>query len=1218
MNPGPRRSRSKLLSRAARVAAALVALSAGCGRQPVDFTGVNDFSPGTDGALSDGRVIDGGDAGDAGDGGDAGRTLIALTISGDPAPLSVGDVRMFRAIATWSDATTSDVTATAAWSTNSPQVISVQTGIVKAVSPGDAFLIAQSNGATARLPLRVTGTTMIASISIFPAFAMMLSGQSMQLSAVATFGDGSTMDVTSMVTWKSDLENVASVMGGLVKAQSPGVARITASLGGISGDAQIVVTSAQVIGLTIIPSTASTALHTRLSFSAQGQLSDGTQVDLTTSVQWTSLDPMIATIDASGVASGLSAGTATITAQFGAFMARAILTITPADLIGLQIAPMDPTVGVNTRIPFHATAFFSDGTSADVTASAIWASSDPSIVAIDPSGTAIASTPGTSVITAAFGGFSAHSVVSVTSAMLTGLSVAPNPLVLSQFEMGQLRATARFSDGTMSDVTGSVTWSSGQPMIASVSSPPSPAGIVTGLSPGTATVTASFGGFMASATVVVSAAELVALRIEPPMVNAPPGITVLLHAIGTFSDGSMRDVTALVSWTSSDPSVADVSNFTGSEGTLFCQMNGTATITAMFMGITGTASVTVTGVGIRAIEIMPVDLQTTVGTRTPYTATVVFTDGTTADITTQATWTTDDASIASISNAPGAQGQLTAQGPGTTFVRASFMGFSGSTPLTVVGAQLVQLTISPIMPMVQAGQTVQFSARAIFSDGTSRNVTAISQWSSSNANVAAINGFGTATAMSPGSSMITVRFMGFTASTTIVVGNALLVQVQVTPIQPSVPIGSSIQFQAVAIFSDGTSRNITGMAMWSSSNPMVFRLAGGPIRGRGTGVAAGTSEIAATFMGVTGSTTVTVTPAVVVGISVSPALLTVAVGTRQQYQADAIFSDGTSMNVTGMSTWTTGDQSVAQISNGRAMRGNLTAIGPGTTNVTAQFMGVRGSAQVTVTNARITEIQVTPFDRTVALGFPIQYQAVAIYSDGTSRQVTNMSTWQSSNPMVAAVSNAFGSQGLATPLGPGMTMISATFMGVTGSTTLTVTSATITQIQVTPFNPSVPQGFTQRMTATAIFSDGTTRDVTQLATWTSSDPSIAAVTSVGQRGTVSALAPGAATITAQYLGARGSTMVTVTSAVLDAITVTPNSAAIAPGDVVQFTATGMFSDGAQRDLTTVVTWTSSDTMIADVSNATGSQGEATGFAPGTSTITAQYGRVTGTAQLTVR
>src|SRR5262249_8887040 len=162
-------------------------------------------------------------------------------------------------------------------------------------------------------------------------------------------------------------------------------------------------------------------------------------------------------------------------------------------------------------------------------------------------------------------------------------------------------------------------------------------------------------------------------------------------------------------------------------------------------------------------------------------------------------------------------------------------------------------------------------------------------------------------ALGPGTSTIMVSFMGFTASTTIVVGNAVLVEVQVTPILPSVHVGSAIQFQAVAIFSDGTSRNVTGMAMWGSSDPMVFRLGGGP------GIAAGTSEITATFMGVSGSTTVTVTSAVIISINVTPVALTAAVGTRQQYQADAIFSDGTSMDVTGMSTWTTGDQSVAQI-----------------------------------------------------------------------------------------------------------------------------------------------------------------------------------------------------------------------------------------------------------------------------------------------------------------
>jgi hypothetical protein len=182
-----------------------------------------------------------------------------------------------------------------------------------------------------------------------------------------------------------------------------------------------------------------------------------------------------------------------------------------------------------------------------------------------------------------------------------------------------------------------------------------------------------------------------------------------------------------------------------------------------------------------------------------------------------------------------------------------------------------------------------------------------------------------------------------------------------------------------------------------------------------------------------------------------------------------------------------------------------------------------------------------------------------------------------------------------------------------------VTDATIVQIQVTPFDPTIPVGFPLELTATAIYSDGTNRNITSLATWTSSDATVAAVSNApATKGTVSTPAAGTATITASYAGVSGTADVTVTKALLLKIGVTPAMAGAAVGQVVPFMATGGFDDGSTLDITTFVTWTSTDLDVADVSNADGSRGEASAFGPGTTTIQAQRGAVVGKASLTVK
>src|SRR6185503_11440332 len=109
-----------------------------------------------------------------------------------------------------------------------------------------------------------------------------------------------------------------------------------------------------------------------------------------------------------------------------------------------------------------------------------------------------------------------------------------------------------------------------------------------------------------------------------------------------------------------------------------------------------------------------------------------------------------------------------------------------------------------------------------------------------------------------------------------------------------------------------------------------------------------------------------------------------------------------------------------------------------------------------------------------------------------------------SDSVVATVSNAGGSQGLATGQGVGTATISAAFSGKTGSTGITVSGATLDLIEVTPTAPSIANGTSLQLAATGILSDGTKQDLTAQATWDSSDAAVATVSDVaGSKGLAS-------------------------------------------------------------------------------------------------------------------
>src|SRR5206468_3308023 len=122
--------------------------------------------------------------------------------------------------------------------------------------------------------------------------------------------------------------------------------------------------------------------------------------------------------------------------------------------------------------------------------------------------------------------------------------------------------------------------------------------------------------------------------------------------------------------------------------------------------------------------------------------------------------------------------------------------------------------------------------------------------------------------------------------------------------------------------------------------------------------------------------------------------------------------------------------------------------------------------------------------------------------------------------------------------------------GVTGSTVLTVTTAALQSIAVTPANPSIAKGLTRQFTATGTFSDSSTVDLTSAVTWASATPAVATITSGGL---ATGAGVGTSSISATLNGVTGSTVLTVTAAALQSIAVTPANPAIAKGLTQQFT-----------------------------------------------------------------
>jgi hypothetical protein len=523
-----------------------------------------------------------------------------------------------------------------------------------------------------------------------------------------------------------------------------------------------------------------------------------------------------------------------------------------------------------------------------------------------------------------------------------------------------------------------------------------------------------------------------------------------------------------------------------------------------------------------SIAVTPANPSFALGTTEQMTATGTYSDGSTLDITSSVTWTSQHPSIATIN----AQGLATSVAVGTSRVTASLSGINGSTRLTITAAALVSIAVTPALPSIALGMTKQFTATGTFTDQSTQNITTTVQWSSSAATVATISNAagsnGLATSAGVGSTTITATSAAISGNTTLAVTAATLVSIAVTPANPSIALGTTQQFTATGTFTDSHTQNLTSTATWDSSTLTTAVVSP---TGLATSLLPGTATISATSGGITGSTVLTVTAAVLVSIAISPLDATIPLGATQQFTATGTYSDGTTQDVTATGHWTSTSATVATISNSAGKQGLATSKSAGTTTIGITLNAVSSSVTLTVSPVALVTIAITPPAPTISLGTTQQFTATGTYSDGSTQAITAVVTWSSSAATVATISNTAGSNGLATSAGVGSAIITATSGTVSATATLTVGSAALESLAISPLNPTILVGGTAQFTATGTFTDGSTQDETASVTWSSDTPAVA---SISAGGLATGIGPGIAHITAASGNIKSSTTLTVT------------------------------------------------------------------------------------------
>ena len=344
---------------------------------------------------------------------------------------------------------------------------------------------------------------------------------------------------------------------------------------------------------------------------------------------------------------------------------------------------------------------------------------------------------------------------------------------------------------------------------------------------------------------------------------------------------------------------------------------------------------------------------------------------------------------------------------------------------------------------------------------------------------------------------------------------------------------------------------------------------------------------------------------------------TIAVNTSTRLTVKGNYSGQYTLDVTDQAVWTSETPRVASFSS-TASPNQVFAHEGGPAILTATVRGVSASFLLTVSQATISSLTVSPAAPSIASGLNTQFSVVGTFSDATTQNLTDDVIWASSTPGVASVSNTAGSKGRAQGLAVGTATISATFGGVSDNALLTVTAPVAQSLAIAPASVNLTVGESKNLIATATFSDGTTQNVTATTVWTSGAATIVTVgDSAADKGKVTGVANGSATITALYGGLpAASATVTVADKVLESLALNAVTHTFSSfTEVADFTATANYTDKTSEDVTAKATWAVDNSGIAAL--VSGNPGQVKPVTSGTTILRATYRGMTQTATLIV-
>lgn len=674
----------------------------------------------------------------------------------------------------------------------------------------------------------------------------------------------------------------------------------------------------------------------------------------------------------------------------------------------------------------------------------------------------------------------------------------------------QLKVYATIEGSTSKkDITATAAWTSSDEDVAQVVK-----GLVTPKETGTATITATYEGAVATVEIAASY-PYTKLALEPVksgtylLGDSESNLKINAKLTGGEAKDKVTDVTSLATWTSSNSSVLTVES-----GQITLVGKGTATITAKYQGQTGTFKAAVelpySSLEIRDDKGKATDLELLVGDEIKLKSIAPAAGGSGEhDVTASATWTTSNESVVAVE-----KGALTVKAAGKATITVQYLGVTGTLDVYVRSPYEALLLVPSESTTIFLGETLDLKAEVRDRANSSLDVSASSKWTSSSLLAATVEG-GKVTAKAVGTATIKAEYGGISKEIKVTVYPTLK-SLEAAKTETELYKGESETLPKVnALKLDDSKLDLSNDVKWTSGDEEIAYIENGKVIAKSAGTVTLTAALPegssvntpsgdVSVRGKKVEFKITVNEKILVLIGPDEALNLIIGDSSELPTVNAVWEDGQEKDVSSLMTWTvSGTNAVIKTTDkGQEIKGLL----KGSATLKGTYLNKSITVPVKI-EQKITKIVVEPTSIELNIKSSKSIKVTGFFADGSKISLGSKVGWESSNPEVASIKTT-SVKGVS----EGKATLSGSYQDIAVSVDVNVVPK-LTKLTVDEKSLKLAPGAGKTVVVTAAYDTGATASVAGQTTWTSSKPSVATISAAGQ---ISAVAEGKTTIKGKF------------------------------------------------------------------------------------------------------